>query len=160
MTMTTGRRTRQPATTIMRRWDPVRDLEDVYDRMGQLMQDFFQEAAQVAMTGRMPAWPVPADIEETDDAIIVEFDLPSVRPEDFNLQLRDSELYVFGEIKEREHKGVMRRKARRVGQFEHMVALPGDVNPDKVDAKLSDGVLTVRVAKKAGTQPRRIEVKT
>ena len=46
------------------------------------------------------------------------------------------------------------------GQFEHVVALPGDVDPDKVDASLSDGVLTVRIGKASGSQPRRIEIKS
>lgn len=48
---------------------------------------------------------------------------------------------------------------RRVGQFDHLVTLPGDVDPNSVDASLSDGVLTVRVGKAHKTQPRRIEVK-
>jgi HSP20 family protein len=38
--------------------------------------------------------------------------------------------------------------------------LPSEVNPEGVDAKLNDGVLTVRVPKAAGAQRRRIEVKS
>ena len=46
-----------------------------------------------------------------------------------------------------------------VGQFEFMVALPGDVDPEKVEASLHDGVLTVRLGKAAASRPRQIEVK-
>lgn len=143
----------------VRRWDPVREIEDVYDRMGRLMQDFFGEATPITAAVRLPEWTAPADIEETDNEYIVEVDLPSVKREDINLELRDNELRITGEIKERERTGVLRRRSRRVGQFEHVVALPGEVDPDRVEASLSDGVLTVRVGKAGGSKPRRIEIK-
>ena len=55
---------------------------------------------------------------------------------------------------------VIRRRTRRVGRFEFRVALPSEVNPEGVDAKLNDGVLTVRIPKAALAQRRRIEVKS
>ena len=54
---------------------------------------------------------------------------------------------------------MLRRQTRRVGQFELVVSLPGDIEPNKVEASLQDGVLTVRVGKAAATQPRQVEVK-
>jgi HSP20 family protein len=136
-----------------RRAGPTRSaVEDLYDRMGRLMQDFLGD-------GTAPALAVPIDMEETDDAYIVEIELPGVRREDVDVQLRDHQLRITGEIKERERKGILRRRERRVGQFDHMVTLPGDVDSNSVDASLSGGVLTVRVGKAHKTQPRRIEVK-
>jgi hypothetical protein len=55
-----------------------------------------------------------------------------------------------GEIRERERTGTLRRRERRVGRFEHVVTLPSDVDPNKVDANLSGGVLTVRAGKARG----------
>jgi HSP20 family protein len=55
--------------------------------------------------------------------------------------------------------GVLRRQTRRAGQFELVVSLPGDIDPNRVEASLRDGVLTVRVGKAAASQPRQIEVK-
>ena len=49
---------------------------------------------------------------------------------------------------------------RRVGEFEFRVVLPNEVNPKGVDAKLNDGVLTVRFPKAERAQRRRIEVKS
>jgi HSP20 family protein len=142
---TTGR-----PTAPIRRWDPFREMGDVYDRMTQLVQGFLVDGMPSAI----------ADVEETDDAYIVDIDLPAVKPEDINLEIRDNMLRITGEIKERQRTGILRRKGRRVGQFEHMVALPGDVDPSKVDATLANGVLTVRVGKTAASQPRKIEVKS
>jgi HSP20 family protein len=154
MTLSSPHRGRQPANGLVRRRDPLRDMEDVYDRMSQLMQDFLADPAQLG-PGR---WPAAADIEETDDAYIVEVDLPGVQPEDVNLGLRDTELRISGEVKERERAGILRRKTRRAGPFELVVALPGEVDPDKVEARLSDGVLTINLRKAENSRNRRIEI--
>ena len=139
-----------------RRSDPFREMEDLQDQMGQLMDGLFGLAPRT-IAARLPL--APADIEEADDAYVVELDLPGVKPGDVDVEVRENELRVSGEIKERERKGILRRQMRRVGQFEHVVALPGEVDPDKVEAKLSDGVLTVRLGKSQVRKPRHVEIK-
>ena len=137
-----GRRQRQA--------DPFWELEGLFDRMGQLIQ---------GAVGDLPVAAPIADIEETDDAFIVELDLPGVRPEDVNVEVTENLLRVTGEYKERERAGLLRRQERPVGRFEHIVAVPGDVDPENVEAMLDNGVLRVRMAKSAQSQPRRIEVR-
>lgn len=73
--------------------------------------------------------------------------------------LGGNELMIAGEIKEREHKGTVRRRARRTGRFEYRVSLPAQVDPEKIDASLTEGVLAVRVPKSERAQRSRIEVK-
>jgi HSP20 family protein len=161
MALPISRSTGTPQTALQRsqrRGDPFQAMEDVYDRMGQLVQGFFGESGQPGLAGGR--WTALADIEETDDAFIVEIDLPGVKPADLNLELRDNELRISGEIKEKERVGVLRRQTRQVGQFDYVIALAADIDPDKVDASLSDGVLTVRLGKATGSQPRRIEIKS
>lgn len=99
-----------------------------------------------------------ADVEETDDAWAVEIDLPGVARDDVDIQLTDRELTVSGEVREKERAGILRRRTRRVGQFQYSVTLPGDVDPDGVTAQLHDGVLTVRVPKAQQAKPRRIAI--
>jgi hypothetical protein len=62
------------------------------------------------------------DIEETEDAWVVEAELPGVKCDDVNVEMRDSELIITGEIKERERCGVLRCRTRRVGRFDYRVA--------------------------------------
>src|SRR5207302_973265 len=100
------------------------------------------------------------DIEEQDDAYAIEAELPGVKRQDVNIELVGNELAISGELKEREHKGVIRRRTRRVGRFDYRVGLPEQVDADKVEAKLSDGVLTVRVPKSQQAQRRRVEIKS
>jgi HSP20 family protein len=157
MTTLVPQSNRQLATTRANRLDPAREVEELQDRLGQLVAGVFGEMSRD--DGRRPIWSVPADIEETDDAFIVELDLPNVRSQDVNVELRDNELRITGEYKRKERKGVLRRQMRRVGEFEYVIALPGQLDPDNVDASLADGTLTVRVGKAATSRARHIDVK-
>jgi HSP20 family protein len=98
------------------------------------------------------------DIEETDEAWIVEADLPGVKRKDMDVEVRDGELLVTGEIKERERVGILRHRTRQTGKFEIRVALPGDVDPERVDASLDDGVLVVEIPKPERVKPHKISV--
>ena len=67
-------------------------------------------------------------------------------------------LIVTGERQEKERKGILRRRARAVGQFRYEILLPGDNDPDQVTASLSSGVLTVRLAKPTNEKAKRIKL--
>jgi HSP20 family protein len=104
-------------------------------------------------------WSPLVEIEEADDGCVVEAELPGVKREDVNIELVGNELTLTGEVKERQRKGALRRQTRRTGRFSYRVALPDQVHGDKIEANLSDGVLTVRVPKSERAQRRKIEIK-
>jgi HSP20 family protein len=137
-------------------WEPFGEFEDVYERMGQLIRDTFGGGLQLPSWS---GWSAPIDLEETDDAFVAELDLPGVKKAEVDVELVGSEVRVRGEIKEREHEGMLRRQTRGVGQFDYRFTLPGDVDPEKVEATPADGVLTVRAPKAETTKPRRVDVK-
>jgi HSP20 family protein len=99
------------------------------------------------------------NLEEKDDAYVLEAELPGVKREDVTIELVGNELVISGELKEQERTGVVRRRVRRTGRFEYRLSLPEQVDADKVDATLADGVLTVRVPKSERAQRRKIEIK-
>jgi HSP20 family protein len=137
--------------------DPSREFEDIYDRMGQLMNFAFGDLGLVR-PGSAP-WSPLAEVSETDDAYLVHVELPGIRKDQVDVQLVDRELVISGDIKESEN-GRRRRSSRRTGRFEYRTYLPADVKADQVSAQLADGVLTVTVPKSQAAEPRRIEVKT
>jgi HSP20 family protein len=143
------------STLVPERWQPLRDVEQVNERMRRLLEETF---------GGFPAglaehaWTPPVDIEETDDAYVVEAELPGVKREDVSIELAGNELSVTGEIKEKERTGIVRRSSRRVGRYELRVVLPDNIDGDKVDAKLKDGVLRVSVPKSERAERRHIEI--
>jgi HSP20 family protein len=136
------------------RFDPFREFEELQAATGQLLEELWSHPG--ANGGAI--WAPPVDIEETDDAWIVEAELPGVDKKDINVDVNDGELTISGDIKERERKGILRRRTRRVGRFEFRVTLPGGADPEHVDANAKDGVLTVRIPKPDQAQPHRIEV--
>jgi HSP20 family protein len=137
------------------RFQPSGEI-DPLDRMRSLLdQTLGGEIASMLTEAR--AFTPPVDIEETDDAYVIEADLPGVKREDIDTELEGNELLVSGEVKQRE--GRFRRRTRRVGRFELRVMLPDGVDGNAVDAKLDHGVLTVRVPKAEKAQRRKIDVK-
>ena len=143
------------STLTPERWQPLREVEQVSERMRRMLEDTF---------GVLPpglgelAWAPPVDIEETEDGYVVEAELPGVKREDVSIELNRNELSITGEIKEKERTGIVRRRTRRVGRFEFRVVLPDNLDGDKVDAKLKEGVLRVYVPKAERAERRRIEV--
>jgi HSP20 family protein len=108
--------------------------------------------------GLVTSWEPAVDIEETDEAFLVEADLPGVKRDDVTVELQNNELTIHGEVKERERTGILRRRTRRTGQFDYRVVLPGEVDADNVEANLQEGVLRVKVRKAEHARPRRIEI--
>ena len=139
--------------------DPSREFEDIYDRMGQLMNFAFGDMARVEMP-----WVPLADLSETEDAYVAKVELPGVGKDQIDVQLQDRELIISGEIPEQEQDGQnggrrRHRSTRRTGRFEFRAWLPGDVNADAVQGELTDGVLTLTIPKSEAAKPRKIEIK-
>jgi HSP20 family protein len=132
---------------------PFTDIEQIGERMRQMLEETFGEHA--AETG---VWIPAVDIEEQDDAWVLELEVPGVKREDVNIEMVGNELTVTGEIKVRERTGIVRRKTRRVGRFEYRVVLPDAVDSENIEAKLAEGLLRLRVPKAERAQRRRIEV--
>ena len=148
---------RERREAVPARWDPLGEFQDVRERMDRLFDEVLGGGSRLQGVG--PVWSPLVDLEETDDAWLVEADLPGVKRGDVSMEVRDSELAIQGELKERERAGILRRRTRRTGQFDYRVTLPGEVDPDNIEAHLNEGVLTVRIPKPARAQPRRIEIK-
>ena len=145
-------RRRDTAPQPVQRWSPFQELEGLQEQLSQLMQ-------RTGPNGESAPFIPLVDIEETEDAWIVEAELLGVKPEDVNVEVRGSELAISGEIKEREREGILRRRTRKTGEFDYHITLPGDADPDQIEAKLHDGILTVRIAKPEQERPRRIDIK-
>ena len=132
------------------RWDPFRELEEFHDRFARIWESGPGDA--------LNRWVPLADLEETDDAYVVELDLPGLARDDVDVQLDDRILTVSGEIREKKRTGILHRRTRKVGRFHYTVTLPGELDDEHVAASLRDGVLTVRIPKSAQARRRRIAI--
>ncbi|GAB4195812.1 MAG: Hsp20/alpha crystallin family protein [Phycisphaeraceae bacterium] len=101
----------------------------------------------------------PVDIREDEDSIIVEAELPGFKKEDINVTLEQGVLSISAERKTEETKGETHLNERCYRRIARSFKLPVPVDENKVEAKLSDGILTLKLAKREEVKPRKIEVK-
>ena len=135
--------------------NPTREFEDIYDRMGQLVNVALGDLG-TDWLAELP-WSPPAEVSETENAYVVAVELPGVRKDQISVALQDREVIITGEVTD-QVKGRRHRSSLRTGRFEYRAMLPGDVNPEGVIAQLADGVLTGTVPKSEAARPQEIEV--
>lgn len=135
------------------RWNPSHELDEFFNRFGDLSRGNWGE--NLASSD----WSPPVDIRETDSDFQIELELPAVKPEDVKVTVKDGVLAVTGERKyEKETKGKVHRIERRYGRFTRSFRLPETADESKIEASAKDGVLYLKVAKRAEVQPRAIEI--
>ncbi|MEU5717068.1 Hsp20/alpha crystallin family protein [Streptomyces sp. NPDC020403] len=132
-------------------WGEPASVDDFFERMNRFLGAVGAEEA-----GDM--WSPLADLHETDEAYVVEAELPGIDRDDIDVELSDRELRITGEYKVREREGVLRHSTRRAGHFAFRALLPADVKADEVTAALSDGVLTVTVPKAKAAKAHHVEI--
>jgi HSP20 family protein len=130
---------------------PRREMDELWDRVARTL--FHWPEGSGWSTG---GWTLPVDVAETDDAYVFEVELPGVRKEDIQVEVGEQGLSVTGEVKQRERVGVLRDGTRRTGGFAYRAALPAGVDPDRVEARVEDGVLTVRLPRGERAEPRQV----
>jgi HSP20 family protein len=135
--------------------NPLAEFDELLTQMGGLLESTVGTAAP---TAAMAVWTPPTDITETDEAYLIELELPGVKSEHIDIEVSGQDLVVTGEIKERERKGTLRRSTRRTGRFEYRVVLPSEVNTEGVKAEMSEGILMIAVPKAETAKPRHVEI--
>jgi HSP20 family protein len=112
--------------------------------------------------GRFASAPA-LEMTETDKAYKITAELPGIEPGKVEVTFEDGLLRIAGEKSEEreENERGYRLSERSYGAFERLVELPGGADPDKIDAKFKNGVLTISVAKnnESKRNVRRISVK-
>ena len=134
-------------------WDPFMEIERMHTELSRFLQGI-TDAPIAAARGFVPL----ADLEETDDEYVIEIELPGVERKDIDVAISDRRVRVTGVRKEKERKGILRRRTRAVGEFAFEMVLPGEVDSARAEAHVEDGVLFVHLPKTSREHPHRIEV--
>jgi HSP20 family protein len=142
------------------KWEPFRDIDDVFDRF---FADAFRRLPRsAAEAGTSPAWAPPADVIETAGEYLIKAEIPEVRREDLSVTVQDGVLTLAGERKQekREDGERMHRVERRFGSFERRFALPEDADDQAIRAESREGIVTIHIPRHKVTQPqpRQIQV--
>jgi HSP20 family protein len=98
---------------------------------------------------------------ETGDAVVAEAELPGVQQDQIEISVVGNELTLKVERPELQKEGVtFHRRERPSGSFVRVVRLPAEVDANRVEADLRNGVLTVTLPKAESARPRKIQVTT
>src|SRR4051794_846359 len=111
-------------------------------------------------TDQARRWVPPVDLVEAEDHFLLTADLPGMTEGDVNIEVQDGTLTISGERKaehEQREKGWYRIE-RSFGSFNRSLSLPDGVDPDRIHASFSHGVLEVRIPKPEERKPRRIAI--
>jgi HSP20 family protein len=128
------------------RWDPIRDLLAIQQRL-----DRFAPAPS--------GWAPPVDVHETAEAYVITAEVPGVSRDDLQIQVQEGRVTISGRRQGRTLPCEQYHRIERGhGSFRRSFQLPLPVNADRVTADLRDGVLTVTCPKAPEAIPRRIRV--
>jgi HSP20 family protein len=146
---------------MTQRWDPLRDLLLLQDRMNQVFTDATQQRARTkadADSEIEPSdWFPAADVHENADEYLVTIDLPGIERSGLDISLENNRLIVRGErfIEEQD----TRRLERPAGRFLRRFEVPGTVETELIAAEYKDGVLIIRLPKRREEKSQRVQIK-
>ena len=128
------------------RWDPIRDLLAIQQRLDRFAPG--------------PAgWTPPVDLHETPDSYVITAELPGLTRDDLDIQFHDSRLTISGTRRERDGACEQYHRIERGhGSFNRTFQLPIPVDADRIVADLRDGVLTVLCPKGTAAATHRIRI--
>ena len=135
---------------------PFEELERMRTQMDRVLEGLQGSPAFRPAAGVFPA----VNLTEDKDSYYVRAELPGINSSDLDIQVTGNNLSLSGERKSGEDMEGARyhRREREGGRFSRIIGLPGDVNPEKVEARLANGILTVSIAKSEAAKPRQITI--
>lgn len=123
-------------------WRPFRDIEEWLQEWWP--EEWFEEFPLPRIrTPRM-------NVYEEDNNVVVEAELPGVKPEDIDIEVKENQLKIEAkreEKKEEKEKGYW-RKELRAAHFKRIIPLPIEVVGEKAEASFEDGILKITIPKK------------
>ncbi|RMH51128.1 MAG: Hsp20/alpha crystallin family protein [Zetaproteobacteria bacterium] len=141
--------------TLLRR-TPWQELEQLNRQLSSL----FDGTPFATMTHESDVWVPAVDIRETDDALLVQAELPGLEKKEVNLEIKEGVLTISGE--RRYEKDVnednVHRIERSYGRFSRSFSLPNNIDTDKVHATMKNGVLEIRLPKRESAKARAITI--
>jgi HSP20 family protein len=96
------------------------------------------------------------DVREKDDAYILSALVPGLKADDLNIQILDDVVTIEGEFQADESEYLIRELPH--GSFRRSLHLPAALDASKAEAKITDGVLTLRLTKAESARPKTIKV--
>ena len=139
--------------------DPLSELLDLQERMNRLFDETLTRERLEEPALLHGTWAPLADVVETPEAYFVELELPGLGKDDVLIQAQGDELVVRGERRPvASGSPIFHRLERRYGPFARGFRFPEEVDPDRIKADFTDGLLRLEVPKVRQRASSRIRV--
>lgn len=100
------------------------------------------------------------EIHDEEKMYTISLDIPGLRQEDIDIEVKDNHLHITGERKyeKKTDKNNVLRSEKRYGKFSRVFSLPQNVNSDAIEASFENGVLEIALPKEEKSQTKKIQI--
>jgi HSP20 family protein len=142
------------------RRDPLQELLDLQERMNRLFDETLARERLDEPSLLQGSWVPLADVVETDEAYVVDVELPGLSRDEVTLHAQGDEIVVRGErrLDAQSRPDSFHRLERRYGPFTRSFRFSEEVDPDRITAEFDDGLLRLEIPKARPRPATRVKV--
>ena len=96
------------------------------------------------------------NVRDEEDTFVLSALVPGLKADDLNIQVLEDVVRIEGEFQANEEDYLLRELPN--GSFHRALRMPAEIDADKVEAKITDGVLTLRLPKAESARPKKIKI--
>lgn len=142
------------------KWDPFQDLVSIRNRFMELVDRSFREEFLLEGVVESESWAPVVDFYATDEGLVLELEIPGMNREDIEINFQGKQLTIRGyrPMAFAAGQATVHRMERRHGPFRRVLEIPAAVDANAIQARYTDGVLTVNLPYLGRTQEKKIPV--
>jgi HSP20 family protein len=148
---------------MLTRWNPTKEAASISQGMERLFDEMvgrglWRTSEERPLRG---SWVPAINILEREDSMVITADLPGLKAEDVDVTVEEGTLTIRGERKLEEvaEGETYHRVERLYGVFERTFTLPNSVDVEKIEARFSNGEMTLTLPKREESKPRSVKIK-
>jgi HSP20 family protein len=137
---------------------PFRGVSTLPDQIHRL---FHETSDRSSAEANLTPWAPAVDIFETEHELVVQADLPDIKPEELDIRVENNVLTIRGErqFDKKVSENNYLRVERCYGAFSRSFSLASTVNAEAIQASYKNGVLTLSIPKREEAKPKQIKVR-
>ena len=137
--------------------NPMVPLDELRHEMERLFENFVGTSPGDLLRGhKMPS----VDVWEQNDLLLIQAEVPGVSMDQLEVYVVGKQLTIKGHRPSCSSESVcLHRQEQQTGDFERTLTLPVEIDPDRMEAKLDNGLLTITVTKPVISGVHRVQVK-
>ncbi|MEY4578581.1 MAG: hypothetical protein RL701_3284 [Pseudomonadota bacterium] len=143
-------------------WPSRPAFENAWNDSDQLRRELLRliegQPGELAAAGVFP----PINVTQDEDNFYVRAEVPGTKASELSISAQGNRLSIAGkrEIPQEHGRVSYHRRERAEGAFNRILTLPSELDTEHIEARYSDGVLTLKVPRAASAKPRQITVQT